>query len=277
MVRAAGPADRADWRWRLSFTFRRARTFCVNWRAPHWIKLSIGGVLTALCGMTFVHFYNGALVPLGPNYEAVGLILEHPHSSLELILFGMLKLAATIFTLGAGGVSAMFVPLFLTGGSFGVAFAQSVAHSPTRALCRCGHGVVYLRGIQDAARGSGLCGRSHRRPRLYHSQPDWGGGCVCGFRRCIGIGRSASARSCQGTRIAGNHGPPGGAGRCWINRRRARRRIEIRGKVRRAAHPAGARPGLGDLSVLRGSQVQPLVWVGAYHFLGCRLYRRAHT
>ncbi len=118
----------------FAITFRRARTFCVNWRAPHWIKLSIGGVLTALCGMTFVHFYNGALVPLGPNYEAVGLILEHPHSSLELILFGILKLAATLFTLGAGGVSAMFVPLFLTGGSFGVAFAQSVAHSPALAL-----------------------------------------------------------------------------------------------------------------------------------------------
>ena len=46
----------------------------------------------------------------------------------------MLKLAATIFTLGAGGVSAMFVPLFLTGGAFGVAFAQSVAHSPALAL-----------------------------------------------------------------------------------------------------------------------------------------------
>jgi CIC family chloride channel protein len=115
-------------------TFRRARAFCVNWRAPHWMKLTIGGGLTAACGMTFVHFYNGPLTPLGPNYEAVGLILQHAHSSVELVLFGLLKLAATIFTLGAGGVSAMFVPLFLTGGSFGVAFAQSVAHSPSLAL-----------------------------------------------------------------------------------------------------------------------------------------------
>ena len=39
-------------------------------------------------------------------------------------------LAATAFTLGAGGVSAMFVPLFLTGGSLGVAFAQTIVHSP---------------------------------------------------------------------------------------------------------------------------------------------------
>ena len=115
-------------------TFRRVRRFCVNWQTSHWVKLSLGGVLTAVCGMAFVHFYDGPLTPLGPNYEAVGLILQHAHSSAELVLFGLLKLAATIFTLGAGGVSAMFVPLFLTGGSFGVAFAQSVAHSPSLGL-----------------------------------------------------------------------------------------------------------------------------------------------
>jgi CIC family chloride channel protein len=115
-------------------TFRRVRGFCVSWRAPHWVKLSTGGLLTALCGTAFVQFYNGPLMPLGPNYEAVGLILQRPHSSVELALFGVLKLAATVFTLGAGGVSAMFVPLFLSGGSFGVAFAQSIAHSPSLAL-----------------------------------------------------------------------------------------------------------------------------------------------
>ncbi|HEU5352570.1 MAG TPA: chloride channel protein [Terracidiphilus sp.] len=115
-------------------TFRRVRNFCVDWGAPHWVKLAAGGALTGLCGLTFVYFYNGQLAPLGPNYEAVGLILQHSHNSGELALFGLLKMAATIFTLGAGGVSAMFVPLFLTGGSFGVAFAQSVAHSPAVAL-----------------------------------------------------------------------------------------------------------------------------------------------
>ncbi len=114
--------------------FRRVRSFCVNARAPHWVKLSIGGLLTGLCGLAFVGLYNGALVPLGPNYEAVGLILGGGHSSLELVLFGVLKLAATVFTLGAGGVSAMFVPLFLSGGAFGMAFAQSVVHSGAPAL-----------------------------------------------------------------------------------------------------------------------------------------------
>ncbi len=45
-----------------------------------------------------------------------------------------LKLLATIFTLGSGGVSAMFVPLLLVGGALGNAYAQSVVHSPTHDL-----------------------------------------------------------------------------------------------------------------------------------------------
>lgn len=111
-------------------TFRRARSFFVKWPAPHWTKLAIGGLLTGLCGLLFLHLYPGNLVPLGPNYEAVGDILSNSHSTSELIVFSVLKLAATLFTLGSGGVSAMFVPLFLVGGSIGTAFAQSVVHTP---------------------------------------------------------------------------------------------------------------------------------------------------
>ena len=59
----------------------------------------------------------------------MGAILNQHHSSAELAVFSIFKLAATLFSLGAGGVSAMFVPLFLTGGCLGTAFAQSVAHS----------------------------------------------------------------------------------------------------------------------------------------------------
>jgi CIC family chloride channel protein len=110
-------------------TFRRLRRFVVQWTAPHWIKLSLGGLLTGLCGLLFLHLYPGTLIPIGPNYEAVGEILNRSHTTTELLVFSGFKLAATAFTLGAGGVSAMFVPLFLTGGGLGVAFAQSVVHS----------------------------------------------------------------------------------------------------------------------------------------------------
>lgn len=113
----------------FAITFRRARVFMVHWSIPHWLKLTLGGFLTGVCGLAFLSLYHGSLVPLGPNYEAVGEILGHHRSSLELVVFGVLKLAATLFTLASGGVSAMFVPLFLTGGSFGTAFAQSIVHA----------------------------------------------------------------------------------------------------------------------------------------------------
>jgi CIC family chloride channel protein len=109
--------------------FRRSRKFFVELRVPHWLKLAIGGLLTGLCGVLFLHMYPGNLVPLGPNYEAVGQILGDYHGTGQLLVFSGLKLAATLFTLACGGVSAMFVPLFLTGGSIGTAFGQSVVHS----------------------------------------------------------------------------------------------------------------------------------------------------
>jgi CIC family chloride channel protein len=111
-------------------TFRRARGFFVGWGVPHWVKMAIGGLLTGVCGVVFLHFYNGSLVPIGANYEAAQMILAGHLPTHELLAFSGLKLAATIFSLGAGGVSAMFVPLFLTGGALGTAFAQTVVHSP---------------------------------------------------------------------------------------------------------------------------------------------------
>ena len=113
----------------FAITFRRVRSFVVKWRSPHWMKLAVGGLLTGLCGLGYLLVFKDSLVPIGPNYEAVGIILSTPHAASELMAFGALKLCATIFTLAFGGVSAMFVPLFLTGGAFGTAFGQLVVHS----------------------------------------------------------------------------------------------------------------------------------------------------
>ena len=114
----------------FAITFRRARTFMVNAAIPHWVKMAAGGILTGLCGLAFLGIYHGSLIPIGPNYEAVPLILLGGIRSTELVVFGVIKLLATLCSLAVGGVSAMFVPLFLSGESFGVAFAQSVVHSP---------------------------------------------------------------------------------------------------------------------------------------------------
>jgi chloride channel protein, CIC family len=115
----------------FDITFRRLRTFMVRCKIPHWLKMAAGGAATGVCGWLFLQIFRGNLVPIGPNYEAVPEILQHAHGSVELVAFGVFKLAATLFSLGVGGVSAMFVPLFLSGSSFGVAFAQSIAHTPS--------------------------------------------------------------------------------------------------------------------------------------------------
>jgi chloride channel protein, CIC family len=109
--------------------FRRFRAFSIKLQIPHWIKMAAGGLLTGACGLAFVSMYPGTLVPLGPNYEAVNNVLLRAHLASELIVFAALKLAATLFSLGTGGVSAMFVPLFLSGGALGRAFGQSVVHA----------------------------------------------------------------------------------------------------------------------------------------------------
>jgi CIC family chloride channel protein len=64
----------------------------------------------------------------------VRYVLKHPIPTEVLLAFVALKLLATIFSLGSGGVSAMFVPLLLVGGALGNAYAQSVVHAPTHDL-----------------------------------------------------------------------------------------------------------------------------------------------
>jgi len=118
----------------FDIAFRRVRTFAVRWAVPHWTKLAVGGVLTGVCGLIFVTLFKGSLIPIGPNYEAVQMVLLGRHGATELVAFGAFKLAATLFSLGSGGVSAMFVPLFLSGASFGAAFSQLVAHGASMDL-----------------------------------------------------------------------------------------------------------------------------------------------
>lgn len=115
----------------FTITFRRVRTFAIHAPFSHTRKLTIGGILTGLCGLIFVIVYPGQLIPLGPNYEAVRLVLSQPYPASELLAFAFMKLIATLFSLGVGGVSAMFVPLLLVGGAIGSAFGQSILHTST--------------------------------------------------------------------------------------------------------------------------------------------------
>lgn len=111
----------------FAIAFRRLRTLSMAAPVPHTLKMALGGLMTGVCGLAFVAIYpHEPLLPLGANYEVVKEILARPHPSQCLLVFASLKAAATVFSLGVGGVSAMFVPLLLLGGSIGKVFGQSV-------------------------------------------------------------------------------------------------------------------------------------------------------
>ena len=105
--------------------FRRFRRFSVKMPISHTLKMVVGGLLIGVCDLLFVAIYpNQPLMPLGAKKE----ILAWPHPSHCLLVFAVLKGAAALFSLGVGGVSAMFVPLLLLGGSIGKGFGQSIVH-----------------------------------------------------------------------------------------------------------------------------------------------------
>lgn len=129
--------------------FRHVRIWVVRSRVPHTLKMAIGGIGTGFCGLLFVSLYRGTLMPIGPNYEAVREVLARPHASGMLVVFAVLKLVATVFSLGTGGVSAMFVPLILVGGCIGNAFGQSVVHAGAVDLyAACGMAALIASGYK---------------------------------------------------------------------------------------------------------------------------------
>ena len=110
-------------------TFRRFRSFAVKLAVPHTLKMVAGGIATGLCGLVFVTFYPGVpLMPLGPNYEAVKDILAGPSHPLPGGVRDPKGSWRHCSAWACGGVSAMFVPLLLMGGSIGKTFGQSIVH-----------------------------------------------------------------------------------------------------------------------------------------------------
>jgi len=114
----------------FSITFRRLRAFMIKLPIPHTVKLLLGGAGVVLCALGFAAVYPGPLLPLGPNYEVVRNLLANRYASTIVLAFFVAKAAASLSTLGSGGVGAMFVPLLLLGEALGRVFGQSVVHAP---------------------------------------------------------------------------------------------------------------------------------------------------
>ncbi|CAI8391314.1 MAG: H(+)/Cl(-) exchange transporter ClcA [Acidimicrobiales bacterium AG-410-I20] len=77
-------------------------------------RILLGGVLLALLAL-WADFVFEAPLTIGPGQEAMSWVVNPDHGlGLIALLFGM-RLAATVVTLGAGGVGGLFIPLAVQG------------------------------------------------------------------------------------------------------------------------------------------------------------------
>jgi chloride channel protein, CIC family len=113
----------------FSITFRQLRAFMIKLPILHPVKLLLGGLGVALCGVGFITIFGAQLFPLGPDYEVVRNLLAANYPSMIVLSFFITKAAAALLTLGSGGVGAMFVPLLVLGEALGRVFGQSVVHT----------------------------------------------------------------------------------------------------------------------------------------------------
>jgi chloride channel protein, CIC family len=61
----------------FSITFRKLRAFMIKLPIPHPVKLLLGGLGVALCGVGFITIFGAQLFPLGPDYEVVRKSARH--------------------------------------------------------------------------------------------------------------------------------------------------------------------------------------------------------
>jgi CIC family chloride channel protein len=86
-------------------------------------KTFLGGLSCGIMGILAV-FLCGAPLSLGSGYVTIRAILAGALTPMMLFSLLILKMAATIFTLGSGGVGGIFIPITVMGASLGAVFGE---------------------------------------------------------------------------------------------------------------------------------------------------------
>ena len=115
-------------------------------RLPAWAKPVIGGLVTGACvvlGLLFVRSEGIA----GGGYTQLSLALNGSLPLVTLLVLGVLKLAATLFSYSSGGAGGIFAPVLFLGAMLGgaVGFIDQAAfqHSELGAFALVGMGAMF--------------------------------------------------------------------------------------------------------------------------------------
>jgi CIC family chloride channel protein len=105
-------------------------------RVPRWVQPAIGGAATgglAVVGLELFHL-NGVA---GDPYKTLTLALTGKMTVISMVVFCVLKLAATVSSYSSGGSGGIFAPSLFMGGMLGGAVGYmdvTVFHHPTDAI-----------------------------------------------------------------------------------------------------------------------------------------------
>ncbi len=112
-------------------TLRWSQETFQKWRAPLYVRLTVGGLMVGLIATQFPEVW-------GNGYSVVNGLLQEPANMMHvasedgrlllLFLVGLLlaKLLATLATVGSGAVGGVFTPTLFLGASLGVSFGMAL-------------------------------------------------------------------------------------------------------------------------------------------------------
>ena len=112
-------------RFYISF-FRGTEAFFTRMDVPSWVKVLIGGLATGVMGFFLPDI-------MGPGYNVISHLFATPDSAVlsdtvtrhwplhGFLIFFLLKVVATAYTVGSGGSGGVFAPALVCGGSLGAA------------------------------------------------------------------------------------------------------------------------------------------------------------
>ena len=87
-------------------------------RSPLWVRTALGGAVVGVLALVGLALFGRPEV-LGTGYEAIGRLVSGSAGPLESFEFLLLKVGATVATIGSGAAGGLFIPMIAMGAAAG--------------------------------------------------------------------------------------------------------------------------------------------------------------
>ncbi len=145
----------------FALVLRRAKSAATRLSAP--VRVAAAGCsLAALFGLS--HLLFGAGLTLGPGYRTVAWATDPTHSIGLVLGLLVLRAAATVVTVGGGGVGGLFIPLVIEGALLGRAVSGAFGNASSSLFSVVGIAAFLGAGYRSPLTGVMFVAESTGRP-----------------------------------------------------------------------------------------------------------------